>query len=109
MKAGHGGLHPRGGRDPLRHRVAVGDAVERDRLSTANGRLFAAEMTMNQFVGPPLGGLVAGTVIAIASAGSAAAYLLGRVKAGYRLLACTGSAAVARGLPDIHLLYGLRC
>jgi MFS family permease len=46
-----------------------------DRLSAANGRLFAAEMTMNQFVGPPLGGLIAGTAVALAFAGSAGAYL----------------------------------
>ena len=49
--------------------------VGRDRLSEANGRLYAAEMTMNQFVGPPLGGLIAGTAIALAFAGSAATYL----------------------------------
>lgn len=49
--------------------------VGRDRLSEANGRLYAAEMTMNQFVGPPLGGLIAGTAIALAFAGSAASYL----------------------------------
>src|SRR4029453_14893717 len=30
--------------------------VPRARLSRANGRLFAAELTANQFVGPPLGG-----------------------------------------------------
>ena len=33
--------------------------VERDQLSDANGRLYAAELTMNQFVGPPLGGILA--------------------------------------------------
>ena len=40
--------------------------VEKDRLSHANGRLYAAEMTMNLFVGPPLGGLLAGVAIAAA-------------------------------------------
>ncbi|HEY4408337.1 MAG TPA: MFS transporter [Acidimicrobiia bacterium] len=49
--------------------------VGREQLSAANGRLYAAEMTMNQFVGPPLGGLIAGTAIALAFAGSAASYL----------------------------------
>lgn len=32
--------------------------VPRDRLSTANSRLYAVELTANQFVGPPLGGLL---------------------------------------------------
>lgn len=38
--------------------------VPRERLSRANGRLFAAELTANQFIGPPLGGfLVAAGVV----------------------------------------------
>src|SRR5215207_7108372 len=32
--------------------------VPRDRLSRANGRLQAAELTANQFIGPPLGGFL---------------------------------------------------
>jgi MFS family permease len=32
--------------------------VPRDRLARANGRLLAAELTANEFVGPPLGGLL---------------------------------------------------
>jgi len=32
--------------------------VQRDQLSRANGRLYAVELTANQFVGPPLGGLL---------------------------------------------------
>ncbi|WP_256214022.1 MFS transporter [Arthrobacter sp. ov118] len=32
--------------------------VHRDQLSRANGRLYAVELTSNQFVGPPLGGLL---------------------------------------------------
>ena len=50
--------------------------VGREQLSKANGRLYGVEVTMNQFVGPPLGGLLAGTVIAFAFAGSAAVYLV---------------------------------
>jgi MFS family permease len=46
-----------------------------DALSRANGRLYAVELTANQFVGPPLGGLLAG-VLAVALAASAGAYLL---------------------------------
>lgn len=50
--------------------------VERDDLGRANGRLGAVELSMNQFVGPPLGGVVVGIAIAWAFAGSAAAYLV---------------------------------
>ncbi len=32
--------------------------VRRDQLSRANGRLYAVELTANQFAGPPLGGLL---------------------------------------------------
>jgi MFS family permease len=53
--------------------------VDRDRLSRANGRLYAAELTMNQFVGPPLGGLLAGVAIALAFAGSAVAFAFAAV------------------------------
>lgn len=40
--------------------------VRRGQLSRANGRLYAAELTANQFVGPPLGGFLvaAGAVVA---------------------------------------------
>lgn len=41
--------------------------VDRNQLSRANGRLYAAELTANQFIGPPLGGL-------LAAAGAAAAF-----------------------------------
>ncbi len=43
--------------------------VGREQLSRANGRLYAVEMTANQFVGPPLGGVLvaAGAVIAFAT------------------------------------------
>ncbi len=41
--------------------------VGREQLSRANGRLYAAELTANQFIGPPLGGLLvaAGAVAAM--------------------------------------------
>ena len=35
-----------------------------NRLSVANGRLYAIELSANQFVGPPLGGLIAGISLA---------------------------------------------
>jgi MFS family permease len=50
--------------------------VERDLLSRANGRLYAVELTMNQFVGPPIGGLLAAAGIALAFGTAAVAYLL---------------------------------
>ncbi|HEY3336385.1 MAG TPA: MFS transporter [Candidatus Limnocylindrales bacterium] len=53
--------------------------VDRGQLSKANGRLYAAELTMNQFVGPPLGGILAGVAMALAFVGSAAAFAVGAV------------------------------
>jgi predicted MFS family arabinose efflux permease len=50
--------------------------VEGEQLSKANGRLYAVELTMNQFVGPPLGGFLAALAIAAAFGTGAAAYLL---------------------------------
>lgn len=43
--------------------------VARGQLSRANGRLYAAELTANQFIGPPLGGflVVAGAAAAFAT------------------------------------------
>ncbi len=46
--------------------------VPRDRLSRANGRLFAAELTANQFIGPPLGGFLVAAGAAIAFGAPAA-------------------------------------
>ncbi|GAA2062414.1 MFS transporter [Leifsonia soli] len=40
--------------------------VPRDRLSRANGRLYAAELTANEFIGPPLGGFLVATGVALA-------------------------------------------
>jgi MFS family permease len=46
--------------------------VSRDQLSRANGRLFAAELTANEFVGPPLGGFLVAAGVALAFATPAA-------------------------------------
>jgi MFS family permease len=46
--------------------------VPRDRLLRANGRLLAAELTANEFVGPPLGGLLVAAGVAAAFATPAA-------------------------------------
>jgi MFS family permease len=48
--------------------------VKHDQLSRANGRLYAVELTMNSFVGPPLGGVLVAVSVALAFASSAAAY-----------------------------------
>jgi MFS family permease len=50
--------------------------VGRDRLVTANGRLFAAETTMNSFVGPPFGGLLVAVSVPLALAAGALGFLL---------------------------------
>ncbi len=46
--------------------------VPRNRLSRANGRLQAAELTANEFIGPPLGGLLVAIGVAVALAAPAA-------------------------------------
>lgn len=46
--------------------------VPRDRLPRANGRLFAAELTANQFIGPPLGGLLVAVGVAVSFTAPAA-------------------------------------
>ncbi len=40
--------------------------VGRDALSRANGRLYAAELTTNQFIGPPLGGFLVAVGVGLA-------------------------------------------
>jgi MFS family permease len=50
--------------------------VGRDRLVTANGRLFAAETMMNSFVGPPLGGLLVAVSVPLALSAGALGFLL---------------------------------
>ena len=48
----------------------VPNIVRPDQLSRANGRLYAVELVMNQFVGPPLGGVLVGISIPLALGGS---------------------------------------
>jgi MFS family permease len=66
--------------------------VARDLLPRANGRLIAAELTANEFVGPPLGGLLvaAGTVAAFATPAALWAVAVGA------LLLLRGSYSVPR-------------
>ena len=49
--------------------------VHRDQLSRANGRLYAVELTANQFVGPPLGGLLVAVGVVAGLAAPAALWL----------------------------------
>ena len=49
--------------------------VRRDQLSRANGRLYAVELTTNQFIGPPLGGLLVATGVVAGVAVPAALWL----------------------------------
>jgi len=53
--------------------------VGREQLSRANGRLYAAELTMNAFVGPPVGGFLVAVSVPIALGGSALAYALAAI------------------------------
>jgi MFS family permease len=46
-----------------------------DRVVAANSRLLAVELTMNQFVGPPIGGFLAAIAISAAFGTAAAGYL----------------------------------
>ncbi|WP_201301342.1 MFS transporter [Nocardiopsis sp. FR6] len=50
--------------------------VERDRLARANERLHAAELTAQQFLGPPLGGLLVALGAAVSFAAPAALWLV---------------------------------
>ena len=53
--------------------------VARDDLSRANARLYAVEMTMNQFAGPPAGGALAARSTALSLGASALSFLLAAV------------------------------
>ncbi len=50
--------------------------VARESLPRANGRLYAVEITMNQFVGPPLGGFLVAISVPLALGGSVVGYAL---------------------------------
>jgi MFS family permease len=75
------------------------NVVGKDKVVAANSRLNAVELTMNNFVGPPLGGFLAG--LAIASAfGTAAAGYLGALLC---LLTLKGSFRAARHGPPASI------
>jgi MFS family permease len=50
--------------------------VEKDQLALANGRLYGVELVMNQFVGPPLGGLLIAVSVPLALGSSLVGYAL---------------------------------
>jgi MFS family permease len=53
--------------------------VPRDDISKANARLFAVEMTMNQFAGPPAGGALAARSIGLSLGSSALSFFLAAI------------------------------
>ena len=61
--------------------------VRPERLDHANGRLYAVELTANQFIGPPVAAIVAGATLAGAVALSSGLYLT----AGIVLMTVSGS------------------
>jgi MFS family permease len=50
--------------------------VSREQLSRANGRLFAAELTANEFIGPPLGGFLVAAGVALTFTTSAGLWVV---------------------------------
>lgn len=73
--------------------------VGRDRLVTANARLFAAETVMNSFVGPPLGGLLIAIAVPLALAGATAGFGIAAIG----LLLLTGTFRAERKEPSRRL------
>lgn len=78
--------------------------VRPEQLSRANGRLYAAEMVMNQFVGPPLGGVLVGISIPLALGGSALGFAIAAI--GLTLIA--GSFRAVREGPPTRIAQDIR-
>jgi MFS family permease len=74
--------------------------VGRERLVTANGRLFAAETIMNSFVGPPLGGVLVALAIPFALGGATVGYVV----AACGLLLIAGGYRAERDEPNRRLV-----
>jgi MFS family permease len=53
--------------------------VDKEELPRANGRLYAVELTMNQFIGPPLGGLLIAVSVPLALGGAVVGYAIAAV------------------------------
>ncbi len=73
--------------------------VGRDRLESANGRLYAVEMMMNSFVGPPVGGVLIAISVPLALSGSVAGFVV----AAMGLLAMRGGYRAEREGPTRRL------
>ena len=71
----------------------------KDDLSKANGRLYAAEMITNQFVGPPLGGALVAASAALAIGAGAGLYALAVVA----LALLPGTYRTVRDAPPVSL------
>jgi MFS family permease len=69
--------------------------VDRSQLERANGRLWGAEMVMNSFVGPPMGGLLIGLAFALPFFVDAATFAVSAV-----LIASLGGTFRATGEPS---------
>ena len=80
------------------------NVVGKDRIVAANSRLNAVELTMNNFVGPPVGGFLAGVAIAAAFGVVAAGYL----GALLCLVTLTGSFRAARSGPPASIASEIR-
>jgi len=78
--------------------------VHSDDLAKANGRLYAAELTTNQFVGPPLGALIASAALAAAIATSSLLYLVAALILG----SLSGSFKTERGADRPNLRSDIR-
>lgn len=78
--------------------------VDQRALDRANSRLYAVELTANQFVGPPLGAIVAGATLAGAMTISAGMYVL----AGITLLTLTGKFRPQRTGPPTSVWTDVR-
>jgi MFS family permease len=73
--------------------------VTKDQLAKANSRLYAAELVMNQFVGPPLGGVLIGISVPLVLGGSVIGYAL----AALGLTLITGSFRPERSGPPTRI------
>jgi MFS family permease len=78
--------------------------VSKDLLSRANSRLYAVELTMNAFVGPPLGGFLVAISVPIALSGSVIGYGLAAI--GLALI--VGSFKPTPEGPPRSMLYDIR-
>lgn len=78
--------------------------VEKDALTRANGRLYAVEITMNQFVGPPAGGLLVAISVPAALGGSA----LGYAVAALGLVLITGTYKPQRSGPPTNIVADIK-